>query len=176
MNVNVHWHFNVPWADPPGNFHYTTDLEKGVILRWSPPQPETEDLQYEVRLFTNEQSDWKVLVNSAYQTLIGRLMFLNDCDLLSVLSHVTVLSWAGVGAPRIQTMPLWFPLPSQAFSANDSWLSLPGLSKKTLYTVQVRSQSLHFQEYWSNWSQPLYLCLSGEFGKLHQSNLTSELQ
>lgn len=57
-------------------------------------------------------------------------------------------------------------LPSQFLSAvNDSWLALRDLSVYTFYTVQVRSQSLQFLEHWSNWSQPLYLCLSGELSE-----------
>ncbi|XP_076133984.1 leptin receptor isoform X1 [Alosa pseudoharengus] len=98
-------HINTQWLNPPDNLHYTTDQQKEVVLRWSPPQPEA--LRYQVRLFSSKQPDWQFL-------------------------------------PAVK----------------DSWLALRDLSEHTLYTVQVRSQSLQFQEHWSNWSQPLYLCLS----------------
>ncbi|XP_031430873.1 leptin receptor [Clupea harengus] len=94
--------------NPPGNVHYTTDLQKEVVLRWSPPQPATEALRYQVRYFSSKQPGWQFLS-----------------------------------------------------AVNDSWLALRDLSVYTFYTVQVRSQSLQFLEHWSNWSQPLYLCLSG---------------
>lgn len=91
MCVNVHLAFDVSWADPPENLHYTTDQEKGIILKWSPPQYESQDLQYQVRLFSSEQSDWKVLLSCSYtvETVIGKLMiFLYVCDILSVLSFM----------------------------------------------------------------------------------------
>ncbi|XP_062411830.1 leptin receptor [Sardina pilchardus] len=100
-------HINTQWLSPPGNLHYTIDLQKEVVLRWSPPQPDSEALRYQVRLFSSKQPDWQIL-------------------------------------PGVE----------------DSWLALRDLSENTFYIVQVRSQSLQFQEHWSNWSQPLYLCLS----------------
>ncbi|KAL2089708.1 hypothetical protein ACEWY4_014396 [Coilia grayii] len=102
-------HIATKQLNPPGNLHYTKQLLKTVVLRWSPPQPETGDLRYQVRYFSSKQPGWQLV-------------------------------------PPV----------------NDSWQALGDLSANTLYTAQVRSQSLHFQEQWSNWSQPLYLCLSAD--------------
>lgn len=93
--VNVHLAFDVSWADPPENLHYTTDLEKSVILRWSPPQPETEDLRYQVRLFSSEQSDWKVLLNCTdCENTNRKTAYVSKWLWPSVwaVTHVTVLS------------------------------------------------------------------------------------
>lgn len=83
-------------------------------------------------------------------------------------SEKPVLKWI---PPAPSTEPLIYQV-RYSSAKHSHWQLLPAVDECSqalknisiyshdLYTVQVRSQRLGTQEHWSNWSQPLYLCLS----------------